>query len=124
MSMSLIQRVFATAAWFLALLIILLSLVPPSLRPVTALPHNVEHFLIFLATGVCFLIGYPRKPLADAIGLAVFAGAVELAQRWAPGRHARVSDFMVDALAALIGVTIAWLGLRFAINIFHRKPSS
>jgi VanZ family protein len=118
MSMSLIQRVFATAAWFLALLIILLSLVPPSLRPVTNLPHNVEHFLIFLATGVCFLIGYPRKPLGD------FAGAVELAQRWAPGRHARVSDFMVDALAALIGVIIAWLALRFAINIFHRKPCS
>jgi len=39
--------------------------------------------------------------------LVIFAGAVELAQTGVPGRHARLSDFIVDALAACVGVAIA-----------------
>jgi len=34
----------------------------------------------------------------------LFAGAIELAQLFVPGRHARLSDFTVDALAARIGL--------------------
>ncbi len=122
--MRLMQRIFQIAAWFLALLIILLSLVPPLLRPITGFPHNLEHLLIFLAIGVFFVIGYPRNPLVHCIGLVIFAGLVEMAQFWDPGRHARMSDFIVDALAALIGVALAWLVLRFGICIFNRKVGS
>jgi hypothetical protein len=42
-----------------------------------------------------------------AIGLVIFAGAIELAQLFAPGRHARLSDFIVDASAACIGLAAA-----------------
>ena len=106
------QKLFQIAGWFVAFLIVILSLVPPSLRPVTDLPHNLEHALIFLAIGASFEIGYPHMIFVNAIGLTAFAGAVELAQLWSPGRHARVSDFIVDVLAALIGVGIAWMALR------------
>jgi hypothetical protein len=51
------QRFFQIAGWFVAFLIVILSLVPPSLRPVTDLPHNLEHALIFLVTGASFQIG-------------------------------------------------------------------
>jgi hypothetical protein len=93
-------------AWFLTALIVALSLVPSWLRPVTGTPHNVEHFAIFGLTGLAFGIGY-RPRIQAAIGLVIFAGAVELAQLFDPGRHARVSDFIVDALAALAGLAVA-----------------
>jgi hypothetical protein len=93
------QRLFQIAGWFVAFLIVILSLVPPSLRPVTDLPHNLEHALIFLVTGASFEIGYPRRFFVNAISLTAFAGAFELAQLWSSGRHARMSDFIVDALA-------------------------
>jgi hypothetical protein len=51
------QRLFQIAGWFVAFLIVILPLVPPSLRPVTDLPHNLEHALIFLVTGASFQIG-------------------------------------------------------------------
>ena len=116
------QKLFQIAGWFVVLLIVILSLVPPSLRPVTDLPHNLEHALIFLAIGVSFEIGYPRMIFVNAIGLTAFAGAVELAQLWSSGRHARVSDFIVDALAALIGVGIAWMALRSRMGAILNPP--
>jgi len=33
-----------------------------------------------------------------------FSGAVEIAQLFVPGRHARLSDFIVDGLAITVGV--------------------
>jgi VanZ family protein len=107
-SESQIRLVTATriCGWFLAALIVVLSLVPSWLRPVTGAPHNVEHFAIFALTGAAFAIGY-RPTSKVAAGLVLFAGAVELAQLFDPGRHARLSDFIVDAVAALIGLAVA-----------------
>jgi len=90
------------SAWFLAAAIVVFSMVPPDLRPVTDAPHALEHFVIFAATGLAFGIGYgPRYPIA--IALVIFAGAIEIAQLFVPGRHARLSDFLVDAFAACLG---------------------
>jgi VanZ family protein len=90
--------------WLLLLTITVLSLVPPTLRPETGVPHDLEHFAIFAAAGLAFGIGYSRRPLGAAIGLVIFAGVIELAQGAVPGRHARLSDFVVDALAMGVGV--------------------
>jgi len=84
-----------------------LSLVPPSYRPITEASHNLEHLAIFLATGFAFGVAYPDKSFALVIELVIFCGAIELAQRWVPGRHARLSDFIVDAAAACIGLGVA-----------------
>jgi VanZ family protein len=92
------------AAWLLAAAIVVLSLVPPSMRPETAAPHDLEHFAIFAATGMAFGLGYTRQFFGVAAALVIFTGAVELAQIVVPGRHARVSDFVVDAVAVLIGL--------------------
>jgi VanZ family protein len=94
-------------AWLLASAIVVLSLVPPWLRPETGAPHDLEHFAIFAATGVAFGLGYGRRYGLVAIELVIFAGAIELAQFFAPGRHARLSDFIVDASAACIGLAAA-----------------
>jgi VanZ family protein len=99
------------SAWLLAAAIVVLSLVPPDLRPVTNAPHALEHFVIFAATGLAFGIGYgPRYPIA--IALVIFAGAIEVAQLFVSGRHARLSDFIVDAFAACIGFLACYVVAR------------
>ena len=101
------QRLLQGLAWLCLLAIGILSLIEPRLRPVTILPHHLEHAAIFALAGFTVGLGYPNHGLRNMIALTVFAGAVELAQLYAPGRHARWSDFAVDAAAACIGVAIA-----------------
>jgi len=98
-------------AWLLAATIVVLSLVPATLRPESGAPHDFEHFVIFAATGLAFGLGYgPRYPIA--MGLVIFAGAIEVAQLFVPGRHARLSDFIVDAFAACIGFLASYVVAR------------
>ena len=91
-------------AWILAGAIVILSIVPPGLRPETPFPHDLEHFGIFWAAGLAFALGYQFwHGLLPAL-LVFFAGAVEIAQLFVPGRHARLADFIVDALAICCGL--------------------
>jgi len=90
--------------WSLAAAIVVLSVIPPAFRPETAAPHNVEHFLIYWSTGLAFGLGYKCRLGLLAILLLIFAGSVEIAQLFVPGRHARLGDFIVDAGAMWIGL--------------------
>ena len=58
--------------------------------------------------------------LTAAISL-VMIGVIEILQLWAPGRHARFEDFVVDALTACVGLMIA-AGLDWAFQR-SRRPS-
>jgi VanZ family protein len=98
-----LQQVVRILAWILAVTIVVLSLVPSELRPETGVPHILEHFLIFAATGATFGLGYEARPGPLAIQLVIFAGAVEIAQLFASHRHARLRDFLVDAVAICAG---------------------
>jgi VanZ family protein len=93
------QRIFQAAAFLLAGTIVALSLSPASVRPTTGAPHDLEHLLIFVATGMAFGLGYPHRSGLLTIALPTFAVVIEVAQTWVPGRHARMSDFLVDATA-------------------------
>jgi VanZ family protein len=93
-------------AWCLLGLLVIVSLVPPALRPETGAPHNLEHFVPYLVTGIAFSVGYPGRMFLLTISLVAYCGLVELAQLMVPGRHARLSDFVVDAVASIAGVTI------------------
>ena len=95
------------AAWILAALIVFLSLVPPTLRPETGAPQSLEHFTIFAVTGFAFGLGYRRRHDLLTILLIMFSGAIEIAQLLVQGRHARLSDFIIDAVAACIGLVMA-----------------
>lgn len=100
-------RLFRAGGWVCLAAIGALSLVAPSMRPVTFLPHSFEHVAIFALAGLAIGLGYPNRATQHAIALTLFAGAIELAQFYAPGRHPRVSDFVVDALGACAGVVFA-----------------
>ena len=106
------RRLFQFAGWACVVAIAALSLVAPSLRPVTILPHDFEHAAIFALTGFTLGLGYPNRAQLQMSVLIIFAGVIELAQLYAPGRHARMIDFVVDALAACAGVAAAAVVLR------------
>jgi VanZ family protein len=97
------------SAWLLLAIIAVLSLVPPTARPTVgaagwAVPHALEHAGIFLLDGLAFGVAYPGHERWLGIGVVAFSGSIELAQLMVPGRHARVSDFIIDVLAASIGM--------------------
>ena len=80
-------------------------------------PRRVLAGFAFVLVGLAFALAYPRKRLAGALLAPVAIGALELLQMWAPGRHARLSDFVVDLLATWAGLAIAvardWLLQRY-----------
>jgi VanZ family protein len=105
----LMARCFQAAAWIAIAAITLLSVVPPSFRPTTSVPRKMEHLLIFGIAGLALSLAYRASPLYQIIGMIVFAGALEVAQYWIPGRHARMSDFVINAIGAIIGVIVGRL---------------
>ena len=102
-------RAARLAAWSLAAAIVVLSLAPPALRPKTGAPHSLEHLIIYVATGFAFGLGYKRKLALLAILLVIFTSFIEIAQLFVPGRHARLSDFIIDAVAVCIGLVMSSL---------------
>jgi VanZ family protein len=99
-----ISKAAQIAAWMLAAAIVVLSLVPPRLRPETAAPHDIEHLLIYCAAGLSFRLGYGIRTSLLIVLFMTFAASVEISQLFVPGRHARLGDFVVDALAMCLGV--------------------
>jgi VanZ family protein len=97
------------AAWALTVSVVLLSVVPSRYRPEADLPHGLEHFAIWWITGIAFALAYNLTPILLATALVIFSGAVEIAQLFVPGRHARVTDFIIDALACMVGVLPVWI---------------
>jgi VanZ family protein len=87
------------------------------LRPETGAPNGVEHFGIFALTGLAFCAGYIRAGTMLPICLVIFAGLVEISQFLVPGRHPRLSDFIVDSGAALIGAALILLVRQLGIRI-------
>ena len=104
-----LQRFSQIVAWLLIVAILMLSLGPPSTRPVTGAGNNLEHLLIFVAMGAAFGLGYPRRFLLLPVALLAFTGAIEVAQMMVPGRHARMSDFLTDAAATCVGIGLSFV---------------
>ena len=98
------STILATArviAWIIVIGLIMISLAPAPLRPGTGVSHNLEHFGSFLIAGIIWRLAYADRLVLWLGTMPVFAGGVELLQIFVPGRHARLSDFAVDALARL-----------------------
>lgn len=108
--MTIILRLFA---WLLAAAVTFATLGPARYRPHANITHVGEHVLAFVLIGLAFALAYPKQRLLVAGISVVPIGILELLQLFVPGRHARLEDFIVNALAALAGfalVTIVgWL---------------
>jgi VanZ family protein len=98
------RTVGRATAWLALAAIIVLSLVPPGVRPSTFMPHKIEHAGIFLLDGIAFGITYCGYQWLASVTAVIFCAGIEFAQLAVPGRHARLSDFLVDALAICVGI--------------------
>jgi VanZ family protein len=107
-----VRNIGRATAWFALAAIIVLSLVPPTVRPITFLPHKIEHAGIFLIDGVAFGIAYCGQEWLLSIGAVIFCASIELGQLTIPGRHARLSDFLVDAIAICVGIFVGSMLIR------------
>ena len=96
-------------AWLILAAIIALTFVPPMWRPVSGVPQAVEHFAIFLLMGGTFALGYRGHAASIGLTAILFAAGLEILQMFFPGRHARLSDFFVNALGICAGIAIVSL---------------
>jgi VanZ family protein len=103
------RKIIRVVAWVLLASAIVLTVVPAHFRPVTGAPSPVEHFAMFFLIGSAFTLGYSRSDYPFCGAAIAFAGSLELLQLFVPGRHARLSDFAIDALAAVIGIAVSGL---------------
>jgi VanZ family protein len=102
--MTLILRIIA---WLLTAAVTFATLGPPRYRPHSELGQDGEHALAFVLVGLAFGLAYPQRRLLTAGIAVVLIGVLEMLQLWMPGRHARLEDFVVDALAACAGIAVA-----------------
>src|SRR5258707_4988280 len=110
--MTLILRVIA---WLLTAAVVFATLGPPRYRPHSDLGQDGEHALAFVLVGLAFGLSYTRHRLLTAGIAVVLIGVLEMLQLWMPGRHARLEDFVVDALAACAGIAVA-AGLAWSVR--------
>jgi VanZ family protein len=107
---------FRIIAWLLTAAVTFATLGPPQYRPHSPLGQDGEHALAFVLVGLAFGLAYPRRRLLTACIAVVLIGVLELLQLWMPGRHARWQDFVVDAVAACVGIAAAamldWISRR------------
>ena len=97
---NLLLRLFA---WLLAAAVSFATLGPARYRPHSNLGQDVEHSLAFVLVGLAFALAYPRHRQPATVIAVAMLGMLELLQLLVPGRHARLEDFVVDALATLTG---------------------
>ena len=103
------RRIYQITGWALLVAITVLSFVPPNSRPETGAPHSLEHLALFVPTGLAFALGYAPRYFLQLFALMIFTVAVELGQMWVPGRHARLSDFLINVLGLCLGVGLGFL---------------
>jgi VanZ family protein len=106
------RQLAQATGWVLLFAIAVVSLVPPGLRPETGVPHKLEHAAIFLLAGFAFGVGYSNGFLRCLLGLTLFTVAIELAQLWIPGRHARLFDLIIDAISIGTGLVVGSMLVR------------
>lgn len=112
--MSIALKLFA---WCLAAAVTFATLGPPGYRPhASILGQDGEHALAFVLLGLAFGLAYTRNRLLTAAIAVGLTGLIEILQFWAPGRHARLEDFLVDALAVCAGLAAA-----AAIDLIARR---
>jgi len=118
--MTIILRIFA---WLLAAAVTFATLGPPQLRPHSNLGQDGEHAFAFVLLGLAFGLAYTQHRLRTCALAVAGIGGLEILQLWAPGRHARLEDFAVDAVTACIGMVIA-AGLDWAVQRSRRADAN
>lgn len=91
------------------------SLVPDRDRlPHSPFPGQIEHFLAYAAVAAIAGLAFGRYLRLRVLLLiiALYAGLLEFAQRWAPERTPSLLDFAASAAGAAVGIALCALMFR------------
>lgn len=108
------RRIIQGAAWLSAAALIIVTLGPIWLRPVTEAPAGLERFAAYLAAGALFGLAYPKNTRVIIALIAIYAGVLELGQHLVVGRHGTLSAFAIKAAGGWIGVLFGNFALAYA----------
>jgi hypothetical protein len=104
-----VEKALRFAGYAAVGLIGVLSLIPGALRPDTGAPGKLEHLVAYMGAAALVALGSSTPGERwQGLWLVPYAGALEIAQIFVPGRHSRFSDFVVSGVGALLGVVAAF----------------
>lgn len=104
-----VEKALRIGGYASVVLIGLLSLIPAALRPDTGANGKLEHLVAYMGAGALLALGSSTPGERwQGLWLVPYAGALEIAQIFVPGRHSRFSDFVVSGVGALLGVVAAF----------------
>lgn len=101
-------------ALFLLAAITFATLSPIQMRPHLVGDANVERALAYVLFGLALAFGFPARLMQTVLVVCAVAGLLEFLQAFDPGRHARLRDAVLKAVAGLIGIAIARMILAVA----------
>jgi hypothetical protein len=120
------RRLFRTLAWSLTAVAVFFTFSPVALRSAVSLNSDLERMsVVALITGA-FAVGYPKHRRIIIFLIVVLIGLLELLQNVAPGRHGRMHDYFLKAVAAPIGLSVALLAetsLAWILSLRRQKSS-
>ncbi|TPN83847.1 hypothetical protein FJ987_26495 [Mesorhizobium sp. CU2] len=93
-------------ALFLFAAISFATLSPIEMRPHLTSDPNVERALAYVLFGVALALGFPNRLVQTLVAAALVAGVLEALQIIDPGRHARLRDAVLKAVAGFIGIAV------------------
>jgi len=104
-------RISLWIALALALAIVVVTLGPISIRPMTGAPPDVERGVAYLLFGaaISLVCSRPRILLVGIVFAVAFAGLLEAGQNFVPTRQGSLHDFSVKALALILGAVAMWV---------------
>ena len=118
-----IRRFLIAIAWVGYFAIVILSLVPGSMRPhIHGFPGELEHFLAYGAVGSTYAFAYCSTLARVVSGLILTAGAalLEGLQSFVPDRTSELADILASSAGAWIGLGFAFLAA-IAISRLARR---
>ncbi len=102
-------RIAKIAAWAWVAFIVYATLVPRAMRPTLGqVGADYERFAGYVVVAMLIVLAYPRHPIKVGFAVVTAAVVLEIAQLAVPDRDAQVSDALIKAGGALIGILVAW----------------
>jgi VanZ family protein len=111
----LVAAAIRTAAWTGVIALAPLSLLPAVHVPRTHMGGRLEHFLAYAGAAIFVALATSERGiLRIGSALIAYAGALEVLQRYAPGRTSSIRDFMYSAGGVVLGCAVVALSKRLA----------
>ena len=114
------QTLLRATAWILLAAIVVVTLGPIGLRPITDAPGQTERAAAFFIAGLLFALAYPRHVWWAVAFLAVMTIGLEWLQNLRPDRHGREADAIAKFVGAALGISAGWL----AANAFKSRRTA